>query len=187
MIRRPPRSTRNRTLFPYTTLFRSHSMRQLCIPTTPARGALNRVKHATFGRWIRHTIHSWKVKAIQFRAERLVPGRPNCCDLPRAQSLPLPNQMSEHRSPAPRQQQFRLSHARRSAGGKDDHAEIRNSAADIIAPLVNRHRSENNIDGALKAKASRPFPPGRVLTLPPGPRLCPKDQPQHVECAEAAQ
>src|SRR3546814_4472036 len=32
MIRRPPRSTRTDTLFPYTTLFRSHSR------TTPRRG-----------------------------------------------------------------------------------------------------------------------------------------------------
>src|SRR3546814_16091751 len=30
MIRRPPRSTRTDTLFPYTTLFRSHGERGLC-------------------------------------------------------------------------------------------------------------------------------------------------------------
>src|SRR3546814_5859777 len=30
MIRRPPRSTRTDTLFPYTTLFRSHSARPPC-------------------------------------------------------------------------------------------------------------------------------------------------------------
>src|SRR3546814_8971135 len=29
MIRRPPRSTRTYTLFPYTTLFRSHNLREL--------------------------------------------------------------------------------------------------------------------------------------------------------------
>src|SRR3546814_4492259 len=29
MIRRPPRSTRNDTLFPYTTLFRSHQVQRL--------------------------------------------------------------------------------------------------------------------------------------------------------------
>src|SRR3546814_15559849 len=29
MIRRPPRSTRTDTLFPYTTLFRSHGFRQI--------------------------------------------------------------------------------------------------------------------------------------------------------------
>src|SRR3546814_9872275 len=30
MIRRPPRSTRTDTLFPYTTLFRSHLSRYIC-------------------------------------------------------------------------------------------------------------------------------------------------------------
>src|SRR3546814_17607291 len=34
MIRRPPRSTRTDTLFPYTTLFRSHVLAGLC-PRTP--------------------------------------------------------------------------------------------------------------------------------------------------------
>src|SRR3546814_11379787 len=33
MIRRPPRSTRTDTLFPYTTLFRSHDMRAALIDT----------------------------------------------------------------------------------------------------------------------------------------------------------
>src|SRR3546814_6828928 len=39
MIRRPPRSTRTDTLFPYTTLFRSHRGRlpQLHRPQLPAR------------------------------------------------------------------------------------------------------------------------------------------------------
>src|SRR3546814_4972865 len=32
MIRRPPRSTRTDTLFPYTTLFRSHSRRRSICP-----------------------------------------------------------------------------------------------------------------------------------------------------------
>src|SRR5438445_12757734 len=110
-----------------------YPMDQLSIPTIPARGALNGAEHAAFGCWIRHTIHSWKVQAIQFRLDRLVTGRPNRGNLSRAQSLPLCNQMSEDRSPAPRQQQFRFSHARRSAGGKDGHAEIKHSASDKIA------------------------------------------------------
>src|SRR3546814_18463585 len=38
MIRRPPRSTRTDTLFPYTTLFRS-SRRRPCVRTVAARGA----------------------------------------------------------------------------------------------------------------------------------------------------
>src|SRR3546814_4002562 len=36
MIRRPPRSTRTDTLFPYTTLFRSRSNQGTCMNQTPA-------------------------------------------------------------------------------------------------------------------------------------------------------
>src|SRR3546814_2974722 len=43
MIRRPPRSTRTDTLFPYTTLFRSLS--------TDYRSDLTRVAAAMFARW----------------------------------------------------------------------------------------------------------------------------------------
>src|SRR5438093_6650529 len=63
-------------------------MGQLSVPTTPARGALNGAEHAAFGRWIHHPIHSGKVKAIQFRADCLVAGRPNRGDLPCAHRLP---------------------------------------------------------------------------------------------------
>src|SRR3546814_2600469 len=38
MIRRPPRSTRTDTLFPYTTLFRSRSIHSTCV-TTNSTGA----------------------------------------------------------------------------------------------------------------------------------------------------
>src|SRR3546814_2273589 len=34
MIRRPPRSTRTDTLFPYTTLFRSEGVLYVCMPNT---------------------------------------------------------------------------------------------------------------------------------------------------------
>src|SRR3546814_8281097 len=37
MIRRPPRSTRTDTLFPYTTLFRSGVMVAMCLHHQPAR------------------------------------------------------------------------------------------------------------------------------------------------------
>src|SRR3546814_7607330 len=43
MIRRPPRSTRTDTLFPYTTLFRSSDLVMLCLPTS------NEVRDAVFG------------------------------------------------------------------------------------------------------------------------------------------
>ena len=118
----------------------NHPMGQLVPPATPACGALNGAEHAAFRSWICHTIHSWKVQAIQFRADRPVAGRANRCDLPRAQSLPLRDQMSEDSCPAPRQQQFRLSHARRSAGGEDEHAETVCRSFDTSALLVHRHR-----------------------------------------------
>src|SRR3546814_10222841 len=35
MIRRPPRSTRTDTLFPYTTLFRSHFPKDSCVESNP--------------------------------------------------------------------------------------------------------------------------------------------------------
>src|SRR3546814_19644993 len=38
MIRRPPRSTRTDTLFPYTTLFRSHSLPARQQPRSPRVG-----------------------------------------------------------------------------------------------------------------------------------------------------
>src|SRR3546814_12342943 len=42
MIRRPPRSTRTDTLFPYTTLFRSHSTR-----------SISRIREAMGPTWVR--------------------------------------------------------------------------------------------------------------------------------------
>src|SRR3546814_16193057 len=40
MIRRPPSSTRTYTLFPYTTLFRSHSLYERLIGPPPTYGAV---------------------------------------------------------------------------------------------------------------------------------------------------
>src|SRR3546814_6597502 len=46
MIRRPPRSTRTDTLFPYTTLFRSRILNPLVVlDSTLARCAVARVHH----------------------------------------------------------------------------------------------------------------------------------------------
>src|SRR3546814_344775 len=50
MIRRPPRSTRTDTLFPYTTLFRSH--RYSCLPVIEIIGGPYKV------------CHNWKVKGM---------------------------------------------------------------------------------------------------------------------------
>src|SRR3546814_12942418 len=49
MIRRPPRSTRTDTLFPYTTLFRSAD--QMVPPQTPAPGECWIVGDAPSGDW----------------------------------------------------------------------------------------------------------------------------------------
>src|SRR3546814_5071110 len=46
MIRRPPRSTRTDTLFPYTTLFRSEDRRQRLAAREPRHG----LRHAGGGR-----------------------------------------------------------------------------------------------------------------------------------------
>src|SRR3546814_18449211 len=51
MIRRPPRSTRTDTLFPYTTLFRSSpSVGRAATPATPKWGHFNRVHMGTFSK-----------------------------------------------------------------------------------------------------------------------------------------
>src|SRR3546814_20531556 len=52
MIRRPPRSTRTDTLFPYTTLFRSG--RNLCIPSIALEAELTCMRQTS----------SWSVRAI---------------------------------------------------------------------------------------------------------------------------
>src|SRR3546814_2066590 len=49
MIRRPPRSTRTDTLFPYTTLFRSPRRRQLVADTRGARGGRAGARHGIDG------------------------------------------------------------------------------------------------------------------------------------------
>src|SRR3546814_9750310 len=62
MIRRPPRSTRTDTLFPYTTLFRSERWRGTCPPENPTRLRHGRTRHQSVhgtygasmpGSWVR--------------------------------------------------------------------------------------------------------------------------------------
>src|SRR3546814_3663723 len=54
MIRRPPRSTRTDTLFPYTTLFRSEMLALRRVTVTEIAGRLWRSKLIGYGRgWIR--------------------------------------------------------------------------------------------------------------------------------------
>src|SRR3546814_10256521 len=58
MIRRPPRSTRTDTLFPYTTLFRSPSLR----PSIPRQNPVHQLLHRR-GEIVR-------IKGIGFEVER---------------------------------------------------------------------------------------------------------------------
>src|SRR3546814_20569142 len=66
MMRRPPRSTRTDTLFPYTTLFRSS-----CAGAAPSvRGAEGRVPIVR-----RHGVRAAKVRGAPSRRTRIVRGR----------------------------------------------------------------------------------------------------------------
>src|SRR3546814_7775943 len=53
MIRRPPRSTRTDTLFPYTTLFRSHfATHRLSLPRVVACSPLQQIAHQQIDRQV---------------------------------------------------------------------------------------------------------------------------------------
>src|SRR3546814_6484792 len=56
MIRRPPRSTRTDTLFPYTTLFRSRPFPRVCA-STPSSTPLTLVyNYGTLDAWFAHLV-----------------------------------------------------------------------------------------------------------------------------------
>src|SRR3546814_4596527 len=63
MIRRPPRSTRTDTLFPYTTLFRSND----CLPS---RLNLRRFSSSTLLHWERRSGESFTSSSIRAWGER---------------------------------------------------------------------------------------------------------------------
>src|SRR3546814_1602845 len=66
MIRRPPRSTRTDTLFPYTTLFRSPAWRRRaarCSPTCASRGSL-RSSAKGFGAVMRSEEHTSELQSL---------------------------------------------------------------------------------------------------------------------------
>src|SRR3546814_10600394 len=77
MIRRPPRSTRTDTLFPYTTLFRSKSF-EIAVQsstTISCRSMLTRPQsmslapstmqlHRSFGAWIRSEEHTSELQSL---------------------------------------------------------------------------------------------------------------------------
>src|SRR3546814_16593948 len=79
MIRRPPRSTRTDTLFPYTTLFRSHR--------PAARAKWHR------RRWRAYRSRAFPSRAPERRARKSLECRPPCRDARRIESLDMPQRL----------------------------------------------------------------------------------------------
>src|SRR3546814_20006813 len=75
MIRRPPRSTRTDTLFPYTTLFRSHDyargLRDLRALTGPAPLLPRKAFGVWFSRYWAYSATELETLVAQFRAQRV--------------------------------------------------------------------------------------------------------------------
>src|SRR3546814_8748775 len=69
MIRRPPRSTRTDTLFPYTTLFRSPA-RRCRAPTRPLPGSFRR-RHAMTTYTVQCSYAAYHANTVQVEAESL--------------------------------------------------------------------------------------------------------------------
>src|SRR3546814_8621867 len=73
MIRRPPRSTRTDTLFPYTTLFRSHDyargLRDLRALTGPAPLLPRKAFGVWFSRYWAYSATELETLVAQFRSE----------------------------------------------------------------------------------------------------------------------
>src|SRR3546814_5398034 len=71
MIRRPPRSTRTDTLFPYTTLFRSPCSQQHITCSAGCYGqALSSVRHSRWVFWQdKHVSRSWVARSEEHTSE----------------------------------------------------------------------------------------------------------------------
>src|SRR3546814_17352707 len=78
MIRRPPRSTRTDTLFPYTTPFRSYRRASFLSSRAPRRAAYFH-RRCTADRWLRtHGLPEWRRPGALWLGSRkiiLAPGR----------------------------------------------------------------------------------------------------------------
>src|SRR3546814_6948070 len=78
MIRRPPRSTRTDTLFPYTTLFRSRPVRGDALPgglgLPPRHRAQGRLRQGEGGRADGPTPGPYGLSNLHARLGRMVPG-----------------------------------------------------------------------------------------------------------------
>src|SRR3546814_14394573 len=102
MIRRPPRSTRTDTLFPYTTLFRS-TLSRLSVRNGPG----SRLRHWCSSQYLRISPLHWEFhyplplssNAVSNAHPRLSPGLSRPTNV--TASAPFPPSNSEQRSPTP--------------------------------------------------------------------------------------
>lgn len=99
--------------------------RQRRIPAVPICRANNRTEHSAFGRRVSNAIPRRKTQTIQLIPKRFIVRPADHGHLPRPQALPLPQQMPDDGSLAPRQQQFGSSHARRCARAEDHDPQCR--------------------------------------------------------------
>src|SRR3546814_5205047 len=106
MIRRPPRSTRTYTLFPYTTLFRSqHSLQAITVPPRQKRKAkvLTAVLNSSLAAWF--YFHD----TANLGADRAKVHQGELLKLPFDSAENMPKRSEEHTSEL--QSLMRLSHA----------------------------------------------------------------------------
>src|SRR3546814_10724566 len=74
MIRRPPRSTRTDTLFPYTTLFRSPNLYLLCVGGGRAGRTAQRRRTSAISLWAQRSGHQGQSNWYGTPSERCVNG-----------------------------------------------------------------------------------------------------------------
>src|SRR3546814_6618775 len=74
MIRRPPRSTRTDTLFPYTTLFRSPNLYLLCVGGGRAGRTAQRRRTSALSLWAQRSGHQGQSNWYGTPSERCVNG-----------------------------------------------------------------------------------------------------------------
>src|SRR3546814_13945353 len=78
MIRRPPRSTRTDTLFPYTTLFRSFHVRRVALATRLAAAVVQRLQRLARGLSVAERAERGRVVHFQSDPQRLVRRQRGC-------------------------------------------------------------------------------------------------------------
>jgi hypothetical protein len=104
-------------------------MGQTRMPSAPASRALNGTEHAPAWVWIRDSVLVGKSEPIQFRVDRGIRAGADHGNLMRSQTRPERQQMSQHGGFAPRQEHFRLTHARGTARGQNYDSQRKSPAA----------------------------------------------------------